>query len=66
MDYMTIKEVAEMWGLSNRRVQEICECGMVESAVKFGRSWAIPKEAKKPADKRVKSGRYIKSGFTDR
>ena len=29
-----------------------------EGAVKFGRDWAIPVDAIKPEDKRVKSGEY--------
>lgn len=62
MDYMTIKEAAEKWGLSVRRVQEICVNEMVPGAMKFGREWAIPKEAVKPEDKRIKSGKYVKSG----
>lgn len=61
MDYMTIKEAAEKWGLSVRRVQEICVNGMVPGVMKFGREWAIPKGAAKPEDKRIKSGRYRKS-----
>lgn len=61
MDYMTIKEAAKKWGLSVRRVQEICVNGKVPGAMKFGREWAIPKDAKKPEDKRIKSGRYVKS-----
>lgn len=58
---MTIKEAAEKWNLSVRRVQTICNEGMVEGIIKFGREWAIPKDAAKPADKRIKTGRYIKS-----
>ena len=61
MDYMTIKEAAEKWGLSTRRVQTICNEGMVPGVMKFGREWAIPKEAKKPVDKRIRTGKYIKS-----
>lgn len=61
MDYMTIKEAAEKWGLSTRRVQTICNEGMVPGVMKFGREWAIPKEAERPIDKRVKSGKYKKS-----
>ena len=61
MDYMTIREASEKWGLSIRRVQTICNEGMVEGVVKFGREWAIPKDAEKPIDKRIKSGNYIKS-----
>ena len=61
MDYMTIKEAAEKWGLSVRRIQEICELNKVPGVKKFGRAWAIPKDAKKPVDLRVKTGKYIKS-----
>lgn len=63
MDYMTIKEAAEKWGLSTRRVQTICNERMVPGVMKFGREWAIPKEAERPIDKRVKSGKYKKSGL---
>ena len=61
MEYMTIKETAEKWNLSVRRVQTICNEGKVSGVMKFGHSWAIPKDAKKPVDKRIKSGKYIKS-----
>ena len=61
MEYMTIKEAAEKWGLSVRRTQTICNEGMVDGVVKFGKAWAIPKEAKRPVDKRVKSGKYKKT-----
>jgi len=61
MEYMTIKEAAEKWELSIRRVQTICNEGVVEGVVKFGHAWAIPKDAKKPIDKRIKTGKYIKA-----
>jgi len=61
MEYMTIKEAAEKWELSIRRVQKICNEGVVEGVVKFGHAWAIPKDAKKPIDKRIKTGKYIKA-----
>ena len=61
MEYMTIKEASEKWNLSVRRVQTICNEGKVSGVMKFGHSWAIPKDAKKPVDKRIKSGKYIKS-----
>ena len=60
MNYLTIKEAAEKWDLSVRRIQEMCSVGKIEGAVKFGREWAIPKEAKKPADARIRSGKYAK------
>ena len=61
MEYMTIKEAADKWGISIRRVQAICNSGTIPGVVKFGRAWAIPKNADKPKDKRVKSGKYVKS-----
>lgn len=60
MEYMTIKEAAEKWELSVRRIQTMCNEGMIDGAMKFGNTWAIPKDAEKPIDHRIKSGKYIK------
>lgn len=65
MDYMTVMEASEKWSLSVRRIQTLCNEGKVEGAIKFGREWAIPKENAKPADARIKSGKYIKSRKMD-
>lgn len=58
--YMKIQEAAEKWGISDRRINTLCLQGRIEGAVKFGNTWAIPCDAEKPKDERVKSGRYIK------
>jgi len=55
MDYATAKQIAEKWGISERRVQILCRQGKIDGAVKLGWAWAIPKNAKKPADGRFKS-----------
>ena len=60
MDYITISDVAEKWGISRRRIQVLCTEGRIEGAVKFGRQWAIPENADKPSDARIKTGKYIK------
>lgn len=52
MEYITAKEAAEKWGISQRRVQVLCEQGRVEGAVRLGWAWAIPKEVDKPANAR--------------
>ena len=57
-DYATVQEMAEKWGLNERTVQTMCATGKIEGLTKFGRSWAIPKDTKKPTDNRVKSGAY--------
>ena len=61
MEFMTVKEAAAKWGLSERRLQTICSEGMVPGVIKFGKAWAIPVDAESPLDKRIKSGKYVKS-----
>lgn len=56
--YFTIKQIAEKWGVSVRRVQKLCEDQRIPGVIKFGRDWAIPKDAIQPNDGRVKSGKY--------
>ncbi len=54
MEYITAKEAAKKWNISQRRVQILCEQGRVAGVVRLGWAWAIPKEAHKPADARKK------------
>lgn len=60
MEYMTIQEAAEFWGISPRRIQKLCSEGRLGNAKKFGRQWAIPANAERPSDARLKSGKYVK------
>ena len=47
-------------GISKRRIQVLCSENRIEGAVRIGYSWAIPANAKKPKDARIKSGKYRK------
>ena len=58
-DYMSTKEAAARWGISDRQVANYCSNGDIPGATKQGRSWRIPSGAQKPVDKRIKSGAYI-------
>lgn len=58
MDFLTIKEVAETWNVTPRRIQKMCAEGRIPGAKKFGRDWAIPADTEKPIDARVKTGQY--------
>ena len=49
---MTIQEAAAIWGITERRVNELCKSGRIFGAYKNGRRWIIPDDAKKPFDKR--------------
>ena len=53
--FMTVKQAAEKWGISDRRVRILCAGGKVPGAYQEGRGWKIPKDATKPADGRYKS-----------
>lgn len=53
MDYISVRAAAENWGISERRVQKLCEQGRVPGAQRFGHSWMIPKDTHKPEDKRL-------------
>ena len=59
--YLRISEISKKWGIKERRINTLCLEGRIEGAMKFGNTWAIPKNAVKPVDKRIKSGKYIKS-----
>ncbi len=60
MKYLSVKQTAKKWGISPRRVQIFCKEERVPGAFIVGNSWAIPEDAEKPIDQRIKSGRYIK------
>lgn len=53
MEFMTTKEAAEKWNISERRIRQLLEDGRIEGAVKVGNNWNIPVDANKPVDKRV-------------
>ena len=61
MKYLSVTQTAERWGISTRRIQILCNEERIPGAVRIGNSWAIPDDAPKPADARIKSGKYIKT-----
>lgn len=54
MEYITVKEAAEKWGISIRRIQYLCKHNLIPHAVRFAKVWGIPKESEKPKDSRYK------------
>lgn len=65
MDYLSIKQTSEKWGISTRRIQVLCGEDRIPGAIKIGSYWAIPANAEKPKDDRIKTGRYIKNKQED-
>ena len=42
MEYITVKQAAEKWGVTPHRVQILCAEERIKEAYRFGRSWMIP------------------------
>lgn len=53
--YITVKQAAEKWGISDRRVRVLCSEGKITGACQEGRAWKIPHDAAKPTDGRYKT-----------
>lgn len=65
MEYLSITQTAEKWGLTKRRIQVLCNEDRIPGVMRIGKVWAIPASAKKPEDARIKSGKYIKAKQED-
>ena len=62
MEYMSCPEAAKKWGISERRVQRLCEDARIpgiQGVSKLGYMWLIPKDAEKPIDGRTKQGKEL-------
>ncbi len=59
VEFITIKEVSQQWGISTRRISTLCIEGRVLGAVKQNGTWKVPVGSKKPDDARMKNGKYI-------
>ena len=49
MEYMTCNEAHELWGITARRIQQMCKNGDIVGATKQGKSWVIPRNAVCPS-----------------
>ena len=58
MNYISVKAASEKWGISERRIQKVCEENRIDGTEKFGRAWMIPALGKHIAGfLRVRSGK---------
>ena len=49
MNMITVKQAAEKWGVTPRRVQELCKEGKIKGAQRWERTWMIPAHAVLPS-----------------
>ncbi len=54
MNYISVREAAEKWDMTPRRVQVLCNGGRIDGAQRVGNVWTIPENADKPIDARKK------------
>ncbi len=52
MRYIKVKEAAQMWGVTTRRVQDLCKQGLIAGARRWERTWMIPADAEYPGRQR--------------
>lgn len=53
MEYRFVAQMAEQWGISDRRVRILCQQGKISGVIRNGRAWLIPADAEKPIDGRT-------------
>ena len=54
MEYMSVKEWAQLNGVSDRTVRNYCAQGKIPGAYLVGKTWNIPSDAKHPDRKKIK------------
>ena len=60
-EYIRVKELAQMWGVTPRRINQLCAENYFPGAYKDGKFWLIPAYAEKPAVLRVKQTQDVSS-----
>ena len=48
MRYISVREMAKKWNMSERSVRNYCTQGRVQGAILKGKTWSIPENAEKP------------------
>ena len=58
-DLITTKQASDKWGISPRRISQLCNENRIPGAAKKGGVWFIPDSEQKPDDARIVSGKYM-------
>ena len=63
IQYMSAKEAAEKWNISQRRVSILCSENRIPNVAMLGNMWIIPRNAEKPTDGRMKRNAVPEKGI---
>ena len=56
LEYISARKQRKKWGISERRVQKLCEENRIPGVAKFSRMWLIPKDAENPLTEDTRNG----------
>jgi len=56
---LTVEQISKKWGISSRRVRELCSLKKIDGVIKIGRSYLIPDDAEHPHVKKEKTNHSI-------
>ena len=60
--YITVREAAVRWDITERQVQKLYVSGRIEGVTRFSNAWAIPEDVSKPTRTgKLKPGRKPKT-----
>lgn len=65
MEFMTVTQAAEKWGISSRRVRLLCANNEIEGVYRKGNLYMIPSDTEKPLDRRKLPHKKKKGEFAD-
>lgn len=65
MEYLTVTQAAEKWGISTRRVRLLCSKGEIDGVIRKGKLYLIPAETEKPIDRRKLPNKRKRGSFAD-
>ena len=65
MEYLTVTQAAEKWGISTRRVRLLCANGEIDGVIRKGKLYKIPAGNAKPLDKRKLPNKRKRGEFAD-
>ena len=65
MEYKSVAQMAEQWGISERRVRILCQQGKITGVIRRGRTWQIPSNEEKPIDGRTLRYQRNNSPYTE-
>ena len=63
MSFVSLAEAAVMMGIPVRVLRELCERGMIDGAVRFGRIWTVPETVCVPGYSGINGAVASKSFF---